>query len=327
MAIRIVVDVMGADRPPSELVAGALAAAQRLPLHLTLAGRRRLIEPFLPADAPAEVLDCEQVIEPGDPPMRAVRRRASSIVRGVETLAAGKARAFVSAGNTGAVVVASLLILGRLAGTERPGICTAIPTLPGGEVLVIDTGATADPKPHHLVRFAEMGSLCARELLEIPEPKVGLLSIGAEPLKGDKVVRAAHQLLSSWPGFAGNVEPHELITARPVDVVVTGGFAGNLVIKALEGGVEAVWGGFFQGFTRSPRARLGGWLLSGQLRQLSQRLRYDRHNGAPLLGVQGLVMVAHGRSSPRAMEAAVERTFWAAQAGLVERLEAGLPKQ
>jgi len=320
MAIRIVVDVMGADRPPEELLAGALAAGKRLPVHLILAGRRRLIEPHLPEDAHAEVLDCEEFVPPDAPPVQAVRKKGTSILRGLELLASGKAEAFLSPGNTGAVVAAALLVLGRIPGVKRPGLCASIPTLQGRELLLIDAGATADPKPPHLVQFADMGLLYAQEVLGIPEPKLGLLSIGTEETKGDKLVRASHRLLSGRPEFVGNVEPHELVIQRPVDIVVTGGFAGNLTIKALEGGAEAIWEAMKQTLASSFRAQLGAVLLRPWLVQLAKRMRYDRYNGAPLLGVQGLVMVAHGRSSAAAMEAAVERTFWAAQAQLVDRI-------
>ncbi|MGC9529858.1 MAG: phosphate acyltransferase PlsX [Candidatus Bipolaricaulaceae bacterium] len=324
MAVRIVVDVMGADRPPEELAAGALAAAERLPIQLILVGRRRLIEPHIPPEAPAEIVDCEGFVAPEAPPVQAIRQRGTSVVRGLEMVKGGEADGFLSSGNTGAVVAASLAVLGRLAGVKRPGLCASLPTLAGKQALVIDAGATAEPKPPHLAQFAHMGRLFAQEVLGIPEPTIGLLSIGSEALKGDKLVRAAHKLLEKEPGFAGNVEPHELLIHRPVDVVVTGGFAGNLVIKALEGGAEAVWEAFKRRSSASLQGRLGAGLLRGSLREVARQLRYDRYNGAPLLGVQGLVMLAHGRSTARAMEAAVERTFWATQAGLVARIREGL---
>ena len=324
MAIRIVVDVMGADRAPGELVAGALAAADRLPIHLIFAGRRRLIEPHLPEEAHAEILDCEEFVPPDVPPVQAVRSRATSIARGLELLAQDKAEAFLSPGNTGAVVAASLLILGRLPGAKRPGICASLPTLSGRELLLIDVGATADPRPEHLAQFADMGVLYAREALGFSQPRVGLLSIGTEPLKGDKLVRSAHALLAQRPDFVGNVEPHQLIIERPADVVVTGGFAGNLTIKALEGGAEATWAALKSAVGGTLRYKLGAVLLKPALKSLASKMSYDRYNGAPLLGVRGLVMVAHGRSSSRAMEAAVERTYWAAKAEVVGRISTAL---
>ncbi len=320
MSVTIVLDVMGADRPPHELVTGALKAAARLPVHLVIAGRRRSVEPYLPPDAPAEILDCEQVVEASDAPVGAIRKRASSLVRGMELLRAGKADAFLSPGNTGAVVGAALLMLGRLPGVQRPGLCASLPTLPGREILVVDAGANADPKPQHLLQYAVMGRLYAQDLLGTEEPKLGLLNIGTEPGKGNRLIRAASRLLEHVPGFSGNVEPHDLLLHRPVDVVVCGGFSGNLAIKALEGGAELVLEMLRASIGGTRKSRLGGLLLRSSFRELALRLRYDRYNGAPLLGVRRPVAVAHGRSSPEAMEGAVARTFWAVRSGLLERL-------
>ncbi len=320
MAYTIAIDVMGADRAPREIISGALQAAGRLPVQLIFVGRRRSVEPHLPPDAPGELVDCEQVVEQNEPPVQAVRKKDSSLVQGVTLVAEGKADAFLSPGNTGAVVGVALLKLGRLPGVHRPGLCAAVPTLPGREVLVIDAGATVDPRPAHLVQFAQMGRIYAQEVLGIAEPKLALLNIGTEPIKGDKLTREAFKLLSEVPRFVGNVEPHDLLTARPADVVVCGGFAGNLAIKALEGGAETVLTGLRRAVSGSRRGKLGALLLRSSLRELGTQLRYDRHNGAPLLGVRKLVVAAHGRSSPEAMEAAVVRTFWGLQVGLVGRL-------
>ncbi|MCR4391330.1 MAG: phosphate acyltransferase PlsX [Candidatus Acetothermia bacterium] len=325
MTLSIVVDVMGADRPPRELVAGAVRAGERMPVHLILAGRRQDIEPHLPPAAPVEVLHCDGVVAPDAHPVEAVRDRTSSIVRGLEAVAEGKAAAFLSPGNTGAVVAAALLVLGRLPGILRPGLCAALPTLAGPAVLLIDAGATADPKPQHLVQFADMGITYAREVLGIASPTLGLLNIGVEPGKGDKLVRAAHEFLAARDNFVGNVEPHTVLVARPADVLVTGGFAGNLFLKAVEGGAEVVWLALRTALSRSPRAKAGAWLARPSLREVARKLRYEGHNGAPLLGVNGLVMAAHGRSDASAIEAAVERTFLACQAGLVDRIKAAIP--
>ncbi len=320
MPYTIAIDVMGADRPPREIISGALQATGRLPVHLLFVGRRRSVEPHLPPDAPGELVECEQVVEQDEPPVQAVRRKESSLVRGMELVAEGKADAFLSPGNTGAVVGAALLKLGRLPGVHRPGLCAAVPTLKEREVLIIDAGATSDPRPSHLVQFAHMGRIYAQEVLGIAEPKLALLNIGAEPIKGDKLSREAFRLLSEIPRFVGNVEPHDLLIERPADVAVAGGFAGNLAIKSLEGGAEVVLEGLRHVISRSRRGKLGALFMRSSLRELAAQLRYDRHNGAPLLGVRKLVVAAHGRSSPEAMEAAVVRTFWALQVGLVGRL-------
>ncbi|MFH1609283.1 MAG: phosphate acyltransferase PlsX [Candidatus Bipolaricaulota bacterium] len=318
MKPRIVVDVMGADHPPAELAAGAVRAAAGLPIRLVLAGRRTDLPPNLPKTV--EVLDCTAV-GTGESPVQAARKGDTSIARGIEAVATGHADAFLSPGNTGAVVSAALLRLGRLPGVLRPGLCASLPTL-AGEVLLIDAGATADPKPVHLLQFADLGTIYAREVLGIPRPTVGLLNIGTEPGKGDKLARAAHDLLSGRDGFSGNVEPHTILTERPVDVVVSGGFVGNLFLKAIEGGAEAVLAATRAALMGSPRAKLGAWLARPALRGVAQKLRYEEHNAAPLLGVNGLVVVAHGRSDARALEGALRRTYQACQAGIVEKLAA-----
>jgi glycerol-3-phosphate acyltransferase PlsX len=172
-----------------------------------------------------------------------------------------------------------------------------------------------------------MGEIYAREVLGEERPQVGLLNVGEEEIKGDKLTREAYKLLRAWPNFVGNVEPHQLITERPADVVVCGGFAGNLTVKALEGGAEVVWETLKRTVGSSAGGKVAALLLRREFSALSQRLRYERYNGAPLLGVKGLVFVAHGRSSAAAIEAAVERVFWAAKAGLLDRLSEGLTRE
>jgi glycerol-3-phosphate acyltransferase PlsX len=198
-------------------------------------------------------------------------------------------------------------------------LCASLPTL-AGEVLLIDAGATADPKPAHLLQFADLGTTYAREVLGIPRPTVGLLNIGIEPGKGDKLTRAVRDLLSDRADFYGNVEPHAIPTERPVDVVVSGGFTGNLFLKAIEGGAEAVLAATKVALTGSARARLGAWFARSALRGVARKLRYEEHNAAPLLGINGLVVVAHGRSDARAIGGALRRTFQASRSQIVDVL-------
>ncbi|HAZ28002.1 TPA: phosphate acyltransferase [Candidatus Acetothermia bacterium] len=308
---------MGADRPPAEVAAGAVAAAEGLPIQLVLVGRRAALAPSL--SSAIEVLDCPGFVDCAEPPVQAARRSDTSIARGIAALAAGEADAFLSPGSTGAVVTTALLRLGRLPGVLRPGLCASLPTL-RGEVLVIDVGATADPKPEHFVSFAHLGATYAREVLGIPQPTIGLLNIGTELGKGDRITRAAYELLADRDGFRGNVEPHTVVTERPVDVVVSGGFVGNLFLKALEGGAEAVLAATKAALMSSAQARLGAWLARSALRAVGRKLRYEEHNAAPLLGVAGLVVVAHGRSDARALAGALRRTDQACRAGLIGKL-------
>lgn len=308
---------MGADRPPAELAAGAIRAAEDLPIQLIIAGHRSDLQAHLPNSV--EVLDCPRYSGHGEPATRAARRGDTSIARGIDAVHRGEADAFLSPGNTGAVVSTAILRLGRLPGVHRPGLCVSLPTL-GGEVLLIDAGATADPKPSHLVQFAELGLAYAREVLGIAAPLFGLLNIGTEHGKGDRVTREAHALLSGHERFAGNVEPQTVLTARAVDVIVCGGFSGNLLLKAVEGGAEAVLAALNTSLRTSLRARLGAWLSRGSLRDVARQLRYEDHNAAPLLGVTGLVTVAHGRSDARAMAGGLRRTYRACQAQIVNKL-------
>lgn len=297
---------MGADRSPAELACGVIRAAEKLPLHLVLAARQEDLPPDLPSTV--EVIECSE--EPGG---------GGSIARGIDAVRTGNAQAFLSPGSTGAVVRAAVLRLGRLPGVLRPGLCASLPTL-RGEVLLIDAGATADPKPEHLAQFAKLGRAYAQGILGIPRPTVGLLNIGTEEGKGDRLTRAAHDLLLTAEGFVGNVEPHTLLAERPADVVVCGGFAGNLLLKTAEGGTEALLAMLKEALRRSPRTKLGAWLAQSAFRSVGKRLRYEEHNAAPLLGVNGLVLIAHGRSDAQAMGGALRRAFLACQAGIVEAL-------
>jgi len=217
------------------------------------------------------------------------------------------------------VVRAAVLRLGRLPGVLRPGLCASLPTL-HGEALLIDAGATADPKPAHIAQFAQLGLAYAQRVLGISCPTAGLLNIGTEQGKGDRLTRAAYDLLVGRDGFVGNVEPHTVLTERPVDVVVCGGVSGNLFLKAAEGGTEAILVAVRDALRRSPGTRLGGWLAQPALRAVGRGLRYEGHNAAPLLGVRGLVLVAHGRSDRRAIGGALRRAFLACQSEIVETL-------
>lgn len=310
---------MGGDRPPAELAAGVVRAAADLPVHLIVTAPRSLLPP-LPHGV--EVLECSPAATAKGALSHALGEE-TSIARGLEALRRGEADAFLSPGSTGAVVATALLRLGRLPGILRPGLCVSLPTLKG-EALLIDGGATADPKPAYLAQFADLGMTYAREVLGITNPTFGLLNIGTEQGKGDRLTREVYPLLSGRPGFVGNVEPHQILTGRPADVVVSGGFAGNLVLKALEGGAEAVLAATQAALRSSARARLGGLLARPGLRAVRKMLRYEEYNAAPLLGVRGLVAVAHGRSDALAMAGALRRLYRACEARIVERIASAL---
>ena len=261
-----------------------------------------------------------------EPPVQAVHgKRESSLVRGLIALEEGEAQAFVSAGNTGAVVVGSIFTLGRIPGVSRPGILASIPTVSGREILVIDVGANADCAPKHLVHFALMGAGYARDVLGIADPKIGLLSIGTERSKGNKLNQRTYEILDGGPlPFTGNIEGNRLLSDRPVDVVVCDGFVGNVFIKALEEGSSVVTGLLKESIRKSLRAKMGGLFLRPTFTSLKERISSRRLGGAPLLGVNGVVVIAHGRSDAEAIEGAISVASRSVEANLNERLARGI---
>jgi len=326
--MRILLDVMGGDLPPQELVRGGIAAAQRHDIDLVFAGDPSVIEPVISKEGKRgfEILPSRSVIRMDDPPVKSVRDKPdSSLVLGLRELKAGEVDAFVSPGNTGAIVVASLFVLGRIAGIPRPGILAVLPTLAGKEILVIDVGANSDCTPKHLVHFALMGSAYARDVLGIERPTIGLLNIGTERGKGNRLIGKAFSLLEEGPfPFAGNVEAHSLLTDRPVDVVVSDGFVGNVFLKAVEGGVSAVTGLLRRSIRGRLIAMLGALLMSGSFARVKGTLSYRRRGGAPLLGVNGVVVIAHGRSDAEAIGSAVEVAHREVGSDLLTRLRHGI---
>jgi glycerol-3-phosphate acyltransferase PlsX len=315
---RIAVDAMGGDRAPEEIVAGAAEAASPTltpilfgPAQLDTAGVR------------LEVTD--GVVEMHEKPAEAVRAKpGSSLVRAVRAVADGEAEAVVSAGNTGAMLAASLLHIRRLPGVHRPGIAIVIPGRNGPTVL-IDAGANADGRPEHLLQFAHMGAVFAEEILEIPEPEVRLLSIGEEPEKGNQLTLEAHELIeASGLRFAGNVEGRALLEDAG-DVVVCDGFTGNVALKTLEGTIRSVLGALRREIEASPRAKVGGLLIRPAATRLRTRLDPETYGGGYLLGLRGLVVIAHGSSSRRAIANAVRLAARGVEHGVVERLAERLP--
>lgn len=330
--MRILLDVMGGDRPPRELVEGGIAAGRRLGLDLVFSGDPTLIRRAL-ADAREResdrlaILPATQTIEMNEPPVQAVRaKRDSSLANGLLALKRGEVDAFVSPGNTGAVVAGAILLVGRIPGIPRPAIATPLPTLDGGEILLLDVGANVDSSAEHLLHFARMGATYEHEVRGTSKPAVGLLSNGSEPVKGNRVNRRAFELLDqSALRFVGNVEAHTLLTEHPADVVVCDGFVGNVLLKAIEGGILATSSLLKKGIASGGlRTKAGGLLLMPAFALLRDRLAYERHGGAPLLGVKGVVIIAHGRSDAEAIGGAVEAAQRAAQVHLTDRLAEGI---
>jgi glycerol-3-phosphate acyltransferase PlsX len=323
--LRIAIDAMGGDEAPASIIDGALVAARHLQVGLLLAGSRAAIERELSRHPVASGLDVEIVetpehIEMAEPAAAALRRKPRASIRvAAEAVRDGRAAALFSAGHTGASVMASHAVFGRLPGVERPALATIIPTRDRPAVL-IDSGATVECRPAHLVQFAIMGSAYARIALTCESPRVGLLSVGEEESKGNELTREAHQLLKSAPvRFVGNVEGRD-VYAGHADVIVCDGFTGNVTLKTSEGLVETVEALLHDELSATFGTRVG-YLLSRQAyRRFRKRLDYSEYGGAPLLGLNGLCIVGHGRSSAKAVRNAVAMAARAAADNLLLKL-------
>ena len=329
--MRILVDVMGGDLPSREMVKGGVAAGRRRGIDVVFAGDPHEIEAALAdsgekAGTKFDVLPSSQTIHMEDSPVKAVReKKDSSLVLGLNALKDGAVDAFVSPGNTGAVVAASIFILDRIPEIPRPGILASLPTLTGKDILVIDVGANSDCSPEQLVHFGLMGASYARDVLGVDEPTTGLLNIGAERGKGNRLIADTFARLESGPlPFAGNVEAHHLLIDRPVDIVVCDGFVGNVFLKAVEGGISAVTSLLKRTIRGRAIAMIGALLMSGSVARVKRSFSYRKRGGAPLLGVEGVVVIAHGRSDAVAIGSAIEVACREVEVGLIERLSEGM---
>jgi phosphate acyltransferase len=321
---RIAVDVMGGDRGPGTIVDGALDAAQEGGVPLALVGpeadlRRRLAERAGAASLDVVVVHAGDAIGMGEPPTAARRRPGASIRVAAAEVAAGRSAAFFSAGNTGATVMAAHAAFGRMAGVERPALAATVPTKDGAAVL-LDVGANARCRPGHLVQFAEMGAAYARLALGLARPRVGLLSIGEEETKGNELTREVHRLLKAGGlNFTGNIEARD-VYAGGADVIVCDGFTGNIAIKVSEGLVEMI-GDLLREAVASMDPGLApavGAALSGLF---DRRVDDAEYGAVPLLGVAGLALVGHGRSSSKAVRQGVMAAHRLASSGFIARLQ------
>ncbi len=315
--IRVAVDAMGGDRAPEEIVSGASEAASDA-IRPILYGPPGLDTRGL------EHVETSGVIEMDESAVESVRAKPdSSLVRAVRSVAAAEADAVVSAGSTGGMLAASLLHIRRLPGVRRPAIAVAIPARRGPTVL-IDAGANADARAEDLLQFAHMGVVFAEEILDIESPGVRLLSIGEEDEKGNQLTLEAGALLrASTLRFEGNTESRSLLEGDS-DVIVTDGFTGNIALKALEGTIRSLLDALREELASSPRGKLGGLLMRPAARRVRQRLDPETYGGAYLLGLRGLVVIAHGSSSRVAIANAIRLAARGVDHRVVERLESGV---
>lgn len=324
--MRIALDVMGGDHAPTVTVAGAVAAARAYEIEVALVGQPDAIRAELGqhdlTGLRLPVVEATEVIGMDEHAATAARRKTTSSIHvALRQVQSGAAAGMVSAGNSGAVMAAALFILGRVPGIERPAIATLLPTATG-QVLLIDAGANTDPKPAQLVQFGRMGALYLERARGVPRPRVGLLSNGEEATKGNELVLATYPLLAaSGLNFIGNVEGKD-ITAGQADVVVTDGFTGNVALKLSEGVATMLLGALRAELTRSPLTKLLAAGLRPAFRRVGARLDYREAGGAPLLGVAGVTIIAHGRSDALAVKNAIRVAREAAAGGTVEALVA-----
>jgi glycerol-3-phosphate acyltransferase PlsX len=324
--IHVAVDAMGGDHAPRVVVDGALAAVRHFDLGVTLVGARARLEGELARYPDLEggrvrLVDAAQVVDMSESPVAALRRKPAASIRvAADLVARGEADALFSAGHTGATVIATHAAFGMVAGVERPALAATIPTL-GQPAVLLDVGASVECRPAHLLQFAVMGSRYARVAFGIDAPRVALLSIGEEATKGNELTREAHRLLkaSSLP-FIGNIEARDVYSGQ-ADVIVCDGFTGNVALKISEGLVEVVETLLREELSSTFTMRVGSLLTRRALRHFRRRVDYSEYGGAPLLGVAGVAIVGHGRSSAKAVRNAVAMAYRFAANRFIERVE------
>jgi len=320
MSEPVVVDAMGGDHGPAETVAGAVMARREFDVPVLLAGRADVVRAELArhdATGEIDVVHAEDVVPMTERGAGAISSTTTSLAVGCDLVRRQAASAFVSAGSTGAVVSCAIRGIGRAAGVLRPALAIALPSLTGGATVLIDAGATSDPTPEMIAQFALLGASYARLVLGVADPSVGLLSIGSEAGKGNRLTRRSAELLAELPlRFCGNVEGHDVL-AGAVDVIVTDGFTGNVVLKNIEGSVRAA-------LTLVARSGLAG---AEELRRVARRYDPEAHGGAALLGLSGTVVVAHGSSRAATIARACEVAYDLAEGGAFTRPGERLPAE
>jgi len=311
--LKIAVDAMGGDNAPSEIVKGVLDAVGKCPdIHIFLVGREGEIKSVLEQNGytgdSISIVNADEVIDPDEPPVIAIRsKKNSSIVVGMMMVRRGEADAFISAGSSGAILVGGQVIVGRSKGVERPPLAPLIPTKTGVSIL-IDCGANVDAKPSNLLQFAQMGSIYMEHVVGISNPRVAIVNIGMEEEKGNALVKETFPLLKSCPNinFIGSIEARD-IPAGAADVVVCDAFVGNVILKFYEGSAAVILSKIKEGMMSSFRSKIGALLVKPGLKKALSGFHADEYGGAPLLGLKGLVVKAHGSSKAREISIAVQQ--------------------
>ena len=317
---------MGGDHAPAQVLEGASQAAAAYGVEVSVVGLPSAIQPLLDQHPLLQLVPCTQVVTMEDHPAQAARSKPDSSMNVCARLCKdGQADGWVSAGNSGGIMATALLIQGRIRGVERPALGSIVPTQ-SGFAYFLDVGANVDSKPEYMVQFASMGAVYARQMLGRTNPRVGLLSNGEEEGKGDELVKeTTRRLKGSLRWFVGNIEPKDIYAAK-ADVVVADGFVGNIAIKMAEATAEFLFRNLRDEIPKTTRGKIGGMLIRRDVRRLRDRLDWREFGGAPLLGIDGVAVIAHGRSDARAIKNAIRVTKEAVDNQLVSKIRAEVGK-
>ncbi len=322
--MRIIVDAMGGDHAPKEVILGSIQAARELDAEIILTGKKEIIEAQLkkeeyPADK-VHVINADEIITNEDIPTRAIKvKKDSSMVVGLKMLKRKEGDAFVSAGNTGALLTGSLLLVGRIKGVDRPALTPLLPTEKGC-ALLIDAGANTNCRPENLLQFGIMGSTYMKNVVGIKNPRVGLVNVGSEEGKGNDVIKAAFSLLKDAPiSFIGNIEARE-IPAGAVDVIVCDGFVGNVILKLMEGMGLMFYSNVKEIFTKNIFTYLAALMVKSGLKNFNKKMDYTEYGGAPLLGIDGVVIKVHGSSKAKSFYYAIKQAKKFVETGVIDEI-------
>jgi glycerol-3-phosphate acyltransferase PlsX len=328
--IKIAFDAMGGDHAPKETIRGACLAIKESPeIEIIFVGKEDVIQKeiasILPNSHPRiKIHHASEIVDMGEPPAQAFRKKKNSSIHvGLNLVKSGEADAFISAGNTGAVMATATILLGKIQNVDRPAIATVLPSQKGG-VICLDMGSSVDCRPNHLFQFALMGSFYSKLVLGIENPRVGLLSIGEEEDKGNALTLATYPLLKeSNLNFIGNIEGKDILS-NTADVIVCDGFIGNSILKFGEGVVKLFFNFFKTEFKGSILSKIGLICLTPALKRFKKRFDYEEFGGAPLLGVNKVVIIAHGKSSAKAIKNAILCAEHSVKSQIVEKIRGGL---
>jgi len=324
--VRVAIDAMGGDFGPEPIIEGVIQAIEARSFHPILVGNRDEILSFLPQYylERVEIVEANDVIDMQDQATNALRRKESSIYKAVELVRDKKADAVVSAGHSGATMTLATLRIGRLPHISKPALATLMPNINNTKTLVLDVGAVVDCKPHNLFEFGAMGIAYAQEVMGIYKPRLGLLSNGEEDSKGNELTKEAFGLLKNLDNFKGNVEGRDIFNGT-IDVVVTDGFTGNILLKTSEGVADAIFTLMKQGIRKSLPAKIGALLMKKKVfMKLKKQVDYAEYGGAPLLGVNGCAIVGHGSSNAKAIKNAIFQAINFSNSNINSKIESML---